>query len=476
MIVNYRAFMVLAAFAIAADPSMAKASGKQFNVLFIVSDDLSNRLGCYGHPMVRSPHIDALAKRGVRFDRAYCQFPLCNPSRASFMTGLRPDTTGVHENSTHFRKNRPDTVTLPQTFRQAGYSVARVGKLFHYGVPNQIGTNGLDDAASWQQVVNPKGRDKADEERIFSLTPGQFGGTVSWLAADGTDDEQTDGIGAAAAIRLIEENKNRPFFLAVGFYRPHTPYVSPAKYFEMYPTNTIRLPMVPGDHRKHGPSAAFGSSKREQDQMTDDQRRQATQAYYAATTYMDAQVGRVLAALERLRLAENTIVVFFSDHGYHLGEHGLWQKMSLFENSARVPLIIHAPGVKGNGRSCRRTVELVDLHATLADLCGIAPPAGLDGVSLRPLLDDPAAQWTQPALTQVTRGPVQAKAQQQQRGFMGRSVRDERYRLTEWDGGKAGVELYDYETDPEELHNLAQDGKYASVRSRLSEHLQAVKK
>jgi uncharacterized sulfatase len=461
----------LLAAALAAIFVPALHAAEKMNVLFIVSDDLCNALGCYGHPVVKSPNLDRLAARGVRFDRAYCQFPLCNPSRASFLTGLRPDSTKVLENATQFRKNVPDVQTLPQTFQKGGYFVARVGKLYHYGVPNQIGTDGLDDPPSWQKVVNPRGRDREEHDKIFSLQKGQFGGTLSWLAADGTDEEQTDALGAAETIKLLEQHKDKPFFLACGFFRPHTPYVAPKKYFSMYPAETMQLARVPDEHRKSAPAPAFGSAKKEQDDMTDAQRREALQAYFASITFMDAQLGKLLDALDRLKLADKTILVFFSDHGYHLGEHGLWQKMSIFENSARVPLIICDPRMKTAGKACGRTVELVDLHPTLAELCGLPAPAKLDGKSLKPLLDDPQAAWDKPAITQVTRGQINPPAdpakKKTQPGFMGYSLRTERYRYTEWDGGKRGVQLYDYQTDPQELKNLADDPQLAKVREEL---------
>jgi iduronate 2-sulfatase len=443
--------------------SMAHAADKM-NVLLIVSDDLTNNaMACY-RGLGQTPHLDKLAAKGVRFDRAYCQFPLCNPSRASFLTGLRPDTTRVYDNGLHFRKNLPEVQTLPQTFLKAGYFVARVGKLYHYGVPGQIGTDGLDDKESWQKVINPRGRDKDDEDRIFTLNPmakgpARFGGTLSWLAADGTDAEQTDGKVAAEICKLLAENKDKPFFLACGFFRPHTPFVAPKKYFALYPKDKIPLPSVPKGHREVHPAPAFASAKKEQDKLTDDLRREAIQAYLAATTFMDAQVGLVLDALEKHKLADRTILVFTSDHGYHLGEHGLWQKLSLFENSARVPLIVYDPRAKGNGRACGATVELTDLHATLAELAGLKAPK-TDGQSLAPLLADPAAKWDRPALTQVRRsGPKQT--------FMGYSLRTPRFRYTEWDGGKRGVQLVDMDADPSETKNLANDPAYAETVKKL---------
>jgi arylsulfatase A-like enzyme len=230
---------------------------------------------------------------------------------------------------------------------------------------------------------------------------------------------------------------------------------------------------VPAKHRQSAPQPAFGSARKEQDEMTDDQRRQALQAYYASASFMDAQVGIVLDSLEKLKLADKTIIVFISDHGYHLGEHGLWQKMSLFENSCRVPLIIYDPRSKGNGKASARTVELVDLHATLAELCGLPAPGGsapaLEGKSLAPLLADPSGKWDTPAITQVSRGTPTTTGEPVGKNpwFLGYSVRNERYRYTEWDGGKKGVQLYDYEKDPGELKNLADEPAYADVVKQM---------
>lgn len=444
------------------------ADPKRPNVLFIVSDDLNCRLGCYGDAQVQTPNIDRLAKRGVVFERAYCQFPLCSPSRSSFLTGRRPNATRVLRNpgaavnadsgrpAPHFRDAIPQTVTLPQLFRDNGYFVARVGKLYHYGVPAQIGTNGLDDPPSWAQVINPKGRDKLDEDQIFTLSPRNFGGTLSWLAAEGTDAEQTDGLTAAAAVDLINQHKQEPFFLAVGFFRPHTPYVAPKSYFEKYPTAEIKLAELSVEDRARKPAPAFASAKPEQDKLSDDVRRQAIQAYQASISFMDAQLGLVLDGLEKAGQADNTIIVFFSDHGYHLHDHGLWQKMSLFENSARVPLIIAAPGMASNGKKTQSLAELVDLYPTLADLAGLTPPDYLDGVSLRPVLNDATKSVKPAAYSQVRRG-----------NFDGYSVRTDRFRYTSWDEGRKGHQLHDMQADPQETQNLANQPEHADTIAQL---------
>jgi iduronate 2-sulfatase len=465
--------VLLLSFFLLVPPIDLAQSAEKLNVLLIVSDDLTNAaLGCYHGPIAISPNIDKLAHQGVQFNKAYCQFPLCNPSRASFLTGMRPDQIKIYENATQFRKNAPNLTTLPQTFRKAGYYVARVGKLYHYGVPGQIGTDGLDDAPSWEKVINPKGKDKDDESKIFTLQKGQFGGTLSWLADEGEDADFTDGKAAAETVKLLEANRDKPFFIACGFYRPHTPYVAPKQHFPKFPIGSIRLPEVKPNHRDGLPAMAFGSAKKEQDSMTDDLRKEAIQAYHASTFHMDVQVGILLDTLQKLKLADKTIVVFISDHGYHLGEHGLWQKMSLFENSTRVPLLIYDPRSKGNGKISNRTVELVDLHPTLADLCELPAPKELTGKSVKPLLNDPNAAWDKPAITQVTRGPGKQKSNAKNAGpTMGYSIRTERFRYTEWDQGTKGTQLYDYETDPQELTNLASDPKLAETVAALKKQL-----
>ncbi len=385
-----KAVACLAAVVISAVAWSAPPQEPRLNVLFLIADDLNNDLGVYGAP-VRSLNIDKLAARGVRFDRAYNQYPLCSPSRSSFLTGRRPNVTGVltnpnpakNPNSPHFREKLPAAVTLPQLFRANGWFAARVGKLYHYGVPLSIGTGGLDDYPSWDFTINPRGRDREVHDRIFSLRPGQFGGTVSWLADEGADAAHTDGIAAAEAVKLLERFKRtkQPFFLAVGFYRPHTPYVAP----------------------------------------------------------------------------RNTIVVFTSDHGYHLGDHGLWQKMSVFERSARVPLIIAVPNATARGAAARGLAELVDLYPTLADLAGLTPAGALDGVSLAPILRDPSATVKDAAFTQVRNGY---------------SIRTDRWRYIEWAEGQQGAQLYDMNADPGETTNLASHPRHADtvkdLRARLA--------
>ncbi|MBA3313570.1 MAG: sulfatase [Planctomycetaceae bacterium] len=435
------------------------------NVLFIAVDDMNCDLGCYGHDLVKSPNIDRLAKRGVVFERAYTQYPLCSPSRSSLLTGKRPDAIAIYDLKTHFRDTTPGLVTLPQLFRQNGYFVARAGKIYHYGNPGQIGTNGLDDAESWDEVVNPAGRDKTEEHLITNFTPKRgLGSSLSIMASEGMDEEQTDGLVASAVISMMEEHQNEPFFLAAGFYRPHCPYVAPKGYFDLYPLENISMPPVSQADIANVPPPALESTKPwPWFGVSEDEARRSKQAYYAAISFVDAQVGRLLDSLERLKLAENTVVVFWSDHGYFLGEKGLWKKTSCFERVARAPMIMAGPGV-ADGGICRSPVEFLDIYPTVADLCGLNASERLDGVSLKPLLSNPQAEWDRPAYTQQHRGNL--------RGY---SVRTARWRYTEWgEDGKAGVELYDHEADPDENVNLADDERRAGRVAELKPLLHKV--
>ncbi|QDT07572.1 Choline-sulfatase [Rubripirellula lacrimiformis] len=443
------------------------------NVLFIAVDDLASSLGCYGDLVAKTPNIDRLAASGTCFLNAYNQLPLCNPTRASIMTGLRPDTIKVYDLDRHFRDEVPNVVTLSQSFQNAGYFAARVGKIYHYNVPASIGTDGFDDPPSWNRTVNPKGRDKTDEHLVFNAEPHRkISGSLSWLAADGTDEEQTDGMIATEAIKIMQEKRNEPFFLGVGFFRPHSPYIAPKKYFDMYPLDTLRTPYAPPNDRDDIPTAAFAHNCPIPNYGLDESTLlEATQAYYACVSMVDAQVGRLLDSLEQLGLADQTIVVFWSDHGYHLGEHGgTWQKRTLFEQCAQAPLIMRSPGQKSSG-SCRRIVEFVDIYPTLTELANIPAPDDLAGRSLAPLLNDPLTPWDGDAVTQVLRPADDRLAQQ----VMGCSIRTQRYRYTEWADGEYGVELYDHHTDPNEFHNLAvnPDAKATAVIQRLRPRLNA---
>ena len=463
--------LILSGAAAATAPFIHAAQPKR-NVLFIASDDLNTCLGAYGHPIVRTPNIDRIAKRGIHFDRSYCQFPLCSPSRTSLLTGLSPDSTGVHELKTHFRQNLPDVVTLPQLFQKNGYFAGRVGKIYHYGVPGDIGTDGLDDAPSWNRRVNPNGVDHRKEEPLLTnYTPDRgLGSAICYHASTAKDEEHTDGIGAAAVIEMMEEHRSDPFFIGAGFYRPHVPWIAPAKYFDLYPMEKIQPPPFNESEMHQAPEWAY-FTKPANWGMTTMQMREAIRAYYAAITFMDAQVGKLLDALERLKLAENTTIVFWGDNGYQLGEHGQWMKQTVFERAARIPLLIGGAGVAARGRACGRTVELLDLYPTLVDVCGLqSAPGNLQGRSLKPLLANPAAAWDKPAISQVRRGRGESLV-------MGYSLRTERYRYSQWgEQGKLGDELYDYQADPREVRNITADPKAAALKANLRDRLAAILK
>jgi uncharacterized sulfatase len=462
------AWFLAASIGPVASASAQQAAARRPNVLLIMADDLNDDMGTFGHPLVKTPNLDRLAARGVRFDRAYTQFPLCSPSRVSLLTGFRPDKTRIYELQTNFRTILPAAVTLPQMFKRNGYLSARVGKIYHYGNPGDIGTSGLDDPASWDLVINPRGIDKDEESKLTNLTPKRgLGSALAYYASPAADEEHTDGKVAAETIALLEKSKDRPFFIGAGFYRPHCPFIAPRKYFDLYPLDRIPAPKwSPGDVEKV-PAPAWFTTPPNWD-VSEQGVRETIQAYYASISFLDANVGRLLDALDRLGLSGNTVVIFISDHGYALGERGQWMKQMLFERAARAPLVIAGPGVAAKGQSSRRIVEFVDLYPTLADLARLAPPEGLHGRSLTPLLKNPRATWNHPAITQVQRGAVGT-------GFMGYTVRTEQWRYTEWDDGKRGTELYDEKADPGELRNLAADPGRAKTVAEMQRLLRSVR-
>lgn len=484
-------------------PTDAAAQSVRPNVLFIMADDLNDDMGAFGHPIVQTPNINRLAAESVRFDRAFTQYALCNPSRASLMTGLRPDTIKVYDLTTHFRTAVPDVVTLPQMFQKAGYFAARVGKIYHYGNPGDIGTSGLDDPPSWNAFVNPRGIDKDEEPKLsFSGPSRALGSSLSYYASPAQDEEHTDGMVATETIKLIEQNRNRPFFIAAGFYRPHCPYIAPQKYFDLYPA-LDRIPVSEYSETllAQSPTAARGISWN----VPENEQREAVRAYYASISFMDAQLGRILAALDRLNLRRNTIIVFLSDHGYHLGDHGgLWMKQTVFERGTRTPMMMAGPGISAKGQISHRIVELLDIYPTLAALTGATPPAGLQGRSIAPLLGDAQASWDHAAISQVRRpwsvgggrgggraagggaqgagregapaltGPDAdaASANRPAAGpNVGYSIRTELYRYIAWDDGKAGEELFDELNDPGETRNLAAVPFYANVMVNMRQRL-----
>jgi uncharacterized sulfatase len=437
-----------------AAPASAGEPGRKLNVLFIVVDDLNNDLGCYGHAVVKSPNIDRLAARAMRFDRAYCQYALCAPSRCSFLSGLRPETTQIYDLQTVLRSRIPDVVFLPQLFRQHGYFTAGMGKVFH-------DTKQSDAEKSWDFYQDRKSDDVQEAAAVkkrYEYAQGKR--PFEWTRLDGSGDKTRDGISARGIARIMEEKARAgvPFFVAAGFHKPHLPWTAPAKYFDLYPPQ--RLPIAPEPALKDIPAIALMT------ELTGNpaprSRAEAMAAYYACISFMDAQVGLLLETLDRLQLWDQTVVVLLSDHGYHLGDHdGLWAKLTAFEYAARVPLLIAAPG-HGRGKSSARIVELVDLYPTLAELCELKPPARLEGKSLVPLLKQGDAPWDRPAYISV-----------HHEGVVGKSVRTNRWRYTEWDDGKKGAELYDHERDPGEYNNLARHPVHAGAIAELKQLLRS---
>ena len=467
------------------------------NVLLIIVDDLNVALGSYldstPHPQyatAKTPNIDRLAAEGIRFEHAYVQNPVCSPSRASLLSGLRPSSTDIYGNGTYWRTKLGDDLRLlPEHLHDHGYFTARVGKIGHNSYEHAISwdvskfalsreperrfhlpgylpgidlsevrdntwTKGSEDGMSRGEVLAPVGR--------------SGGLPLSWRATTESPRMTPDGTTATRIVQLLAENKDKPFFIAAGFHKPHQPWVGPASFFEQHPVDSIQLPKTPSGDTEDIPDPAFGIAE-DDASHTDRQKKQAIAAYHAMVTMTDSYVGQLLDALELLELDDSTIVVFTSDHGFHLDEHGgLWRKSTQFEETTRVPLIVRLPDGRNAGQVAAGLVELVDLYPTLIDLAGLPSPAhALEGTSFKPLLEDPGRDWKSAAFSEFKR-----------EGFHGRTLREKRYRYTEWTplpgtDGETMRELYDLEEDPFEYDNLAANAAHDTLVAQLSRRLEA---
>jgi arylsulfatase A-like enzyme len=448
--------LVAVSFLFSFFPTSSAIELPKYNVIVIASDDLRPALGCYGNKIVKTPNIDRLASWGIRFDRAYTQYPLCNPSRSSLLTGKYPTQTGVMSNEFYFRALHPELVSLPQHFKANGYATLRSGKIFH---------GGIDDTEAWTEggeprnftgarrpPVNPESRDRISHSDRIVMLPDE---------GESSEDYRV----ATRAIEFLEEYQDKPFFLAIGAVKPHSPPSAPKKFFDLYDPEKIPLP-VDFATQPIAPAGfpEISIARRNTDlfigrEASPTDAREMIRAYYASVSFMDAQVGRVLDAIERLKLRDKTIIVFWGDHGYHLGEKGKWSKAySLFEVATRVPFIIAAPGMKPGVSG--RTVGLLDLYPTLVEFCGLREPYKLEGHSLVPLLKNPAAKWNHPAYTVVL-----------YEGKLGKSVRTERWHYVEWEDGMLGQMLLDHRNDPFELKNLAADPSFAATVRQMKQLL-----
>ncbi len=413
-------------------PNLSLGAQAKYNVLFIIVDDLRPMLGCYGIPEMHTPNIDRLAERGTIFNHAYCQYPLCNPSRASILTGLRPETTRVYNNSADYKLTVPDAVDMYEHFMNNGYQTYTFGKVKHYPNPSSGGS--------------------------------------TWKALDVSDNDLSDGKTARDTVASLSKIKDDTFFLAVGFDRPHLPFNAPKKYFDLYSPNPFTLPTT-RNYPMNSPAKAqnslvsfrqfFGDIPLGDEPISHEKTLELIRAYAASTSYMDAQVGRVLRQLDDLELTEKTVIVFCGDHGFHLGEHGTWRKNTLYEIATRSPLIISVPGNQPSETNA--IAELVDIYPTMCDACELPIPTELEGLSLIPVIDDPGISWKTGAMSFLNRA-----------GSKSYSLRTDRYRYTEWGPlGKFGYELYDYNVDPNETMNVADFPEYSELLQHLRQRLRS---
>jgi len=445
--------------------AILSAEDRKPNIVLLMADDLNTALSGYGHPQCQTPRLDELAQRGVQFEAMHCQYPVCGASRASMMTGLYPYTNGMLGNSGNLRENLPDVVTLSQLFRENGYRVGRVSKIYHMGIPTEIiaGTAEHDDPKSWDEVVNITAPEQNAPGVRTEWSPKDTSSqTFTGVEATTGDLEHADGMAADAAIDFLKRNQDKPFFLGCGFVRPHVPLVAPAIYFDLYDRDAMIAPVVPENDLNDVPNVIRDYKANSRYGITPDLHKGLLEAYYASISYMDAQVGRVLDALDELGLAENTIVIFSSDHGYLLGEHHKFQKQHLFEESTRVPFILSVPWLSGtHGKKTAHLTELIDLYPTIAELAELNPPDDLHGQSLLSLLNNPeTTDWDKDLVFTISRNG-------------GESIRTRDWRFIHWGFGDKGTELFDLKNDPGEFTNLADDPAYAEKVEELSTLLKA---
>ncbi len=422
------------------------------NVLFIAVDDLNDWIGVLGgHPQANTPNIDRLASRGTLFAHAYCAAPACNPSRAALMTGIRPSTSGVYHNPNPWRKALPDAVTLPQHFMASGYTALGSGKIYHGQFP---------DPPSWDIYFPSKTNQKPNDPAPTGRPLNGIKGTshFDWGPVQVADSEMGDSKVADWVIEQLGKDYDKPFFLACGMFRPHLPWYVPPKYFDAYPLESIQLPRTLENDLADIPAAGIKMAKPDGDHakvLQHHQWEKAVQGYLASIAFTDTQIGRVLDAFESSPHRDNTIIVFWTDHGWHLGEKKHWRKFALWEEATRTPLIVVAPGVSTAGSRCDRPVNLIDIYPTLIELCGLPANERLEGQSLVPLLKDPKVAWERPSLTT--------------HGRNNHSLRSDRFRYIRYADGSE--ELYDHQADPMEWNNLAGDAEYADVKKRFAEWL-----
>ena len=438
-------FVLLLSLILCNETRVEAAETGQPNVLFIAVDDLNDWISCLGgHPDCKTPNIDRLASRGLLFTNSHCAAPACNPSRAALLTGIRPSSSGVYLNSQPWRPVMQNVVTLPQHFRNHGYQSIGSGKIFH---------GRYNDYGSWDDYLKQTGDPKPTPAVLKD--PHSRAGTIIWGVLEAQDQEMSDYKMANYAIDFLSKPDQKPFFLACGIYRPHMPWQVPRKYYDMYPLDKIQLPNVPEHDLDDIPPAGVRMAKPGGDHakiLKTENWRYAVQAYLASIAFADVQVGRVLDALDASPYANNTIVVLWGDHGWHLGEKKHWRKFSLWEEATRAPLMMVVPGVTQAGTKCHQAIDFMNIYPTLCELCDLPRGDHLDGISMVSLLKDPAQTWERPALTT--------------HGRLNHAVRDNRYRLIRYQNGDE--ELYDHSQDPMEWKNLADDPRYAETKQRLA--------